>query len=592
MITSKLVSPRTTFKAYPHLDTDASPLSPRSRLFRLEPIGIGTPDVECLTSYVARLAAEHCVSPRKLLCKEVLAPAGKATVHYSTSSIFSASLINGMGQLAALTVNTLERLTLRDDLRYMTMLSWGNVLSTHLLLRTNKAWCHICYGEWLNEGEPIYDPLVWAFKSISLCSRHHEPLRQLCPYCKRKLPLLTTFSYPGFCSKCQMWLGATVNGGQQDDEKLGTSTERIKQITEAYSIGELLSCTVKLLPLPELKDFVANLTGYLNQVANGNINVFSDLVGIWSGTIRRLVSAETKLSLKMLCQLCSRLNISPYDLLSNKGNKVISKSHLWVRNSVPSQKIHQIRKKPPQVKEVVPWNQAESEIQAICREDPPPSLEAVARRFERHSGTIKNHFPKQSKLITIRYREYINKRHPPPEKVRKALRLALKEQPPPSLQCVLRRLGCRDTGSYYYSHYTELCLAVSQRFKNHRNNPFSQEADGKQLHNTLTEYPPPSFSEVVRRLGHTREFVRRKFPELSKAIVTRYTHYQAALRSEMSVRLRHTIRVAAQQIIASGEYVSEARVRNRVKEHLKKIGRDSLFKQALREVKREMGLTK
>ena len=111
-------------------------------------------------------------------------------------------------------------------------------------------------------------------------------------------------------------------------------------------------------------------------------------------------------------------------------------------------------------------------------------------------------------------------------------------------------------GSYYYSHYTELCLAISQRCKNHRNNPFSQEADGKQLHNTLTEYPPPSFSEVVRRLGHTREFVRRKFPELSKAIVTRYTHYQAALRNEMSVRLRHAIRVAAQQIIASGEYVS------------------------------------
>jgi hypothetical protein len=294
----------------------------------------------------------------------------------------------------------------------------------------------------------------------------------------------------------------------------------------------------------------------------------------------------------MLCQLCSRLNISPYDLLSNKGNKVISKSYFLVRNNVASQKIHQVREKPLQVKKVIPWSQAESEIKTICQENPLPPLEAVARRFARHPGTIKSHFPKESKLIVFRYREYLNNRHPPPKEVRKTLRLALKEQPPPSLQCVLRRLGCRDTGYYYYRHYRELCLAVSQRFKTHRNNPFSQEADGKQLHKTLTEYPPPSFSEVARRLGHTREFVRRKFPELSNAIVTRYTHYQTALRNEMSVRLRHAITVAAQQIIASGEYVSEARVRNRVKEHLKKIGRDSLFKQALREVKREMGLTK
>src|SRR5215469_5593562 len=32
------------------------PISPRSVLYALEPMGIGTPQVECLTSYISRLA--------------------------------------------------------------------------------------------------------------------------------------------------------------------------------------------------------------------------------------------------------------------------------------------------------------------------------------------------------------------------------------------------------------------------------------------------------------------------------------------------------------------------------------------------------
>ena len=40
---------------------DDSPLvmPPRSRLFNLNPTGLGTPAVECLASYIHRLAAAH-----------------------------------------------------------------------------------------------------------------------------------------------------------------------------------------------------------------------------------------------------------------------------------------------------------------------------------------------------------------------------------------------------------------------------------------------------------------------------------------------------------------------------------------------------
>jgi hypothetical protein len=62
------------------------------------------------------------------------------------------------------------------------------------------------------------------------------------------------------------------------------------------------------------------------------------------------------------------------------------------------------------------------------------------------------------------------------------------------------------------------------------------------------------------------------------------------LRKEKAERLRHEIRKAIPQLSASGLNASEARVREFVKRTLPTLGRDSLFKQALHEVKAELGM--
>src|SRR2546427_5615316 len=45
---------------------------PRSRLYSLEPIGIGTPEVESVSSYLNRLAQAHCVTVSALITHELL----------------------------------------------------------------------------------------------------------------------------------------------------------------------------------------------------------------------------------------------------------------------------------------------------------------------------------------------------------------------------------------------------------------------------------------------------------------------------------------------------------------------------------------
>ena len=52
-------------------DCRPPPLPPRSRLYALTPIGIGTPFVESLTGYVSRLADAHAVSVGDLLGREL-----------------------------------------------------------------------------------------------------------------------------------------------------------------------------------------------------------------------------------------------------------------------------------------------------------------------------------------------------------------------------------------------------------------------------------------------------------------------------------------------------------------------------------------
>jgi hypothetical protein len=202
---------------------------------------------------------------------------------------------------------------------------------------------------------------------------------------------------------------------------------------------------------------------------------------------------------------------------------------------------------------------------------------------------IQSHFQALSKKISKRYWKYQKSKHPDSKEIKRTLEKALEEEPPPSLQSVLRRLGCVNTG-YYYSNYPDQCFAITGRYKEWRNNPFHEGKDQKRLEAALKENPPPSFSEIARRFRHNREFIRLKFPELSEKLTSRYKNYQETLRKEKAAKLRYAIRDAIRQLRASGLNVSEARVKELVKQQIPTLGRDCLFKQALREMKIEAGI--
>jgi hypothetical protein len=125
-------------------------LAPRSALYNIEPIGIGTPLVESLTSYVTRLAAAHSIHVGTFVRHIILGNFGRQYLARGprlAGTFWRKSLaLNGTGSWAADMVKVLEALTRRNDLRQLTLLSWHEVISHRGLLRRTRAWCPQCLG--------------------------------------------------------------------------------------------------------------------------------------------------------------------------------------------------------------------------------------------------------------------------------------------------------------------------------------------------------------------------------------------------------------------------------------------------------------
>jgi hypothetical protein len=98
------------------------------------PAGAGTAEVECLTSYINRLAWKYCVGPRVLVAQEIL-PQLRSTYHVQVAPHRLGSFgrsramrINGQGEVARAWAEALEALTMRTDLHFLTLWAFAGGL--------------------------------------------------------------------------------------------------------------------------------------------------------------------------------------------------------------------------------------------------------------------------------------------------------------------------------------------------------------------------------------------------------------------------------------------------------------------------------
>jgi hypothetical protein len=389
--------------AYESWDLRKPLVPPSSRLYHLSPIGAGTTFMESLTSFIIRLAEAHSVSTDTLFTREIL----PIVTNRSSRSIrraltpsfrIRAKAMNGTGIMASNWVLGLEKSTLRKDLRFLTLLSWANVLSQKYLFRSARAWCPLCYGHWLKTEQTVYDPLLWSLEVVRICPQHLQPLLSRCIWCNNTLPLLDRRSRSGRCSKCGEWLGS-ASGAVFPHKKPINPEELNWQLWVTNSVGDLIAAAPLLKSLPSEEKLSKTISDCIDKFAGGILSRFASMIQKKKTTVWGWQKGKTKIPLPDLLRICYCLKTSPVDFLTKEFSIDLQSDSVRKLVSVP-QKAAQHRRK-------FDSNKIRHELKkALDGEHPPPSLQAVASRLKYDRRFLFKHFPDLCRAISASYGEY------------------------------------------------------------------------------------------------------------------------------------------------------------------------------------------
>lgn len=346
------------FEGYEQWDLAPASLPPRSVLSPLQPMGLATPLVESLSSYITRLADAHAVFAG-LLMRKVVAPfVPAASPLEKQRGLFRASgqrsrLLNGTGLPAKYAVQALEVLTLRSDLHYLTLLPLAAIFPTRArgLLRLTKAWCPICYENQRRAGLVIYDPLLWFFLDVALCPEHCCILRTECPYqdCAKSLPAVGWRARPGYCSYCQRWLGLAREHVKEMSDVGSNGWRWQRWVTQ--TLGEVLASIPSQSVLPERQRIRQVVMLAVEQLGAGNIMAFTKALGFPRNSVNWWYQGKRIPESTKLLWFCYRTGISLNQFLFDGIDKLVlslqepflSKPPLVKRGTFDAVQVYQAR---------------------------------------------------------------------------------------------------------------------------------------------------------------------------------------------------------------------------------------------------------
>ncbi|MBD2461657.1 helix-turn-helix domain-containing protein [Oscillatoria sp. FACHB-1407] len=390
------------FPSYNSWDLTLPEVPPRSWLYCLPPVGIGTSYVESLTGYIARLARLHYVNTGTLLAKEFVTflrqPNSKSYLHGMSSRT---EAFNGTGAMAADLVQALERLTTQNNLRLLTMLTWAEVFPAKGLLRRNRAWCPKCYEDYLTGNQPVCDLLLWSLEVVKICPYHRQPLHTHCPYCERQLPCLGWLSRPGCCSKCGEWLGQQLKDTEEEPGGLDW------QLWVSETVGDLF-VKAPSLPSPPTRERVARkLRACIDQIAKGNTAEFARQLEMPKNTVWLWMSGKVLPQLDALLKICHYLELPVSDFLIETGinlensgairtshSPVIFNSRRSASKSFDASKIHSLLKEFLDNDTYTSW-----------------SMQRIAKQLNYDPNFLRRHFPELCRNLSGRYLEYRKSKH-------------------------------------------------------------------------------------------------------------------------------------------------------------------------------------
>jgi hypothetical protein len=285
-------------------------LSSRSKLYNLEPIGIGTPFAECLTSYISRLANEHNVSVNTLV-KMTIAP--EIEKPYLRNNLLQGvygttpRYLNGNSQVSIDYVHVIEKLTCRKDVIYLTMNMVSGIFSQNVIY-SNRRWCPLCLNKWQQSKNVIYEPLIWHLSDIKKCELHELELQEECPTCHKKQSFMHSKFVVGYCQHCNSWLGE-----EECDKLIKSSLTEDEQFTIS-NYKQLIEKSPNMSYMPTHTSISTTLTSIKNQMNFSSNSKFAEFLGVHPSHLRIWMVNKQLPSSKSLLNISKCIGSSIFSL--------------------------------------------------------------------------------------------------------------------------------------------------------------------------------------------------------------------------------------------------------------------------------------
>ncbi len=381
---------------YDALDLCQYSIPPRSILYQLPPIGIGTPTVESLTSYLTRLAASHTVTVGALLEYEVARLIDKK---YGAASLQSISrlrgAVNSVGSMTRDLVCALEQLTMQQDLHLLTMLSFAEIVPSRNLFRDVRSWCPQCFQEWHERGDILYEPLLWSLKPVKYCSIHQTALVNKCPNCQQNNPPFGGKFQLGFCSRCHSWLG------QVSGIKVSVDQEDIEpELWRVDAVGALLALGCNSRDRLSPDHIPSQLSALANEATAGNLAALSRRLKIPKNTLWLWCSGEVIPSLESSLSICGHFDLTLVQFFTGEMRE---------RTSVKNWQITQRNSSSTASNQPFDLEVARLFLEQVVSQEilPPLSVVEVSRKLGCNRRILYKYFPDLCSAIASVYKNHL-----------------------------------------------------------------------------------------------------------------------------------------------------------------------------------------
>ncbi|PIE95583.1 hypothetical protein CO726_09785 [Bacillus fungorum] len=427
-------------------------LSQRSLLYGLEPLERGNVQVECLSSYICRLACAHNISVGALFT-EYIYPRMQSYSYFKKNinhqKLLDGSTVNHIGTIAQNLIDIIESLTDIKRLDEISLLNWNGILNKRsAIINSKKRWCPNCISEWALNHKPIYEPLLWHLKELKICSIHKMPLQDECDECGRTSPYFTAKIKLGFCSYCNAFLGQEHI--KRNKESL---TNREKYFLSGYS--ELLTMNHSINGFPtthSVRKFFKYLKENNHKISfkafSDNLNAFNNKrIGTWFAN-------QHLPPLEFWSRISEITNIPIHSLLMEKNNYDVLMPYLQRKTR----------------KKVEPWPDIENTQQILLdyikKDNNSLNFTEVAESLGLNRKSVEYHFPELISIIVERNKLYRdNERDFNQERIKLKLENILKD--PFMNKISLKKTLMLLEVSYKVARrlYPELCDEIIKRHK-------------------------------------------------------------------------------------------------------------------------------